>query len=170
MRDRINTGQTGNALWHRERQLRIQNCDAACRARITARHLYMRFRVTDQRETLCLAAGTGCRRNSDHRQQIRGRLAHAVVVMDRAAATENEVHPLAAIQAAAAAESDQQVRLKICGRGDPGVHHRGSRVFRKVMERADLETGAAKMTGHAIEMSCVDNSRIADHHDATPAE
>jgi SNF family Na+-dependent transporter len=92
-----------DALRLGDRQLRIEQRDAAGGFLVPASHLDVRLCVGNQRERLSFAARTRCRRHGDHRQHRQCRFVHAPIVLHPAAVAVHKVDSFGTVQRTAAA-------------------------------------------------------------------
>ena len=123
MRERIVSGNGGDRSRLRNGQRRIEDGHSERNPRIAAGHLRVRVRVGDDRVALRLAAGSRRRRNPDRRQQRAARLAVAAVITHRAAARQDEVDALCAVERAAAAKRHDRIDPRRRRDQAPGFNH-----------------------------------------------
>ncbi len=111
MAERVDTGGRRHQGGHADREIGIEDGHAAGRLLVAAGHLHVRLRVGNQRVRLGLASGAGRRRDGDHRQKGELRLSEAAVILHAAAVGEEKVDSLRAVEAASAAQTDQEIDL-----------------------------------------------------------
>lgn len=166
----IDTGEGGDARGLGSGEIGVEDSDSAGGFGVSAGHFDVGICIADEGEGLGFASGPGGGGDADEGEHWVGGFADAPVVFDSAAAGVEEVDSFRAIHGATAAETDEEVGLKGLGEGDTAIDIEGGWVFVEVVEGSDMEAGLFEREAAAIEMSGLDDPRIADDEDAGGVE